>query len=199
VGLTDALEAQARGEVRRSGRLALRFVESALIVASCLLLGILLYQAQFSGTVRWLLGFALVAALTVIAWMRVSSGTQEPAPLASPPARADLRTGELTSFTAVVERAERGLAYSQLVVSSRVRDAFAERARLALGLPPDAIRAISADAAALRSRIHDRTLEDLMLLETTDKDERYRWVSEARERGFLASIERVLDRMEAWR
>ncbi len=199
MSLTDALEARARGEVRRSGRLALRLVESALIVASCLLLGILLYQAQFSGAVRWLLGFALVAALTIVAWMRVSSGTREPAPLASPAVPADLRTGELTSLTAVVERAKHGLAYSQLVVSSRARDAFAERARLALGLPPEAIRAMSADAAVLRSRIHDPTLEDLMLLKTTDKDERYRWVSEARKRGFLSSIERVLDRMEAWR
>ncbi len=199
MSLTDVLEARARGELRRSGRLGLRLVESALIVASCLLLGILLYEAQFSGAVRWLLGFGLMAAVALVAYLRVSSGTQEPVPLTSPAARPEVRTGELAALTAIARRAERGLAYSQLVVSSRARDAFAERARLALGLPPEAIRAMAADSSALRSRVHDEALEDLLYLRTTDADERYRWVRQARNRGFTASLNGVLDRMEAWR
>ena len=40
-----------------------RLVEAALIVAIIFLLGYLLYAAQFSGTVRWFLGFALIAAI----------------------------------------------------------------------------------------------------------------------------------------
>ncbi len=198
--LPDVLEARARGEVRRSGRLGLLFAESALIVATFLLVGILLYQAQFSGAVRWFLGFLLLAGVAFVAWLQVSSGTREPAPLVSPAALGELRTGDLASLTSVVRRAKGGLPYSQLVVSSRARDAFAERARLALGLPPEAMRALEADFAALRSRVHDEVLEDLLYLKTSDPDARYRWVREARGRGgFGTSMERVLDHMEAWR
>lgn len=198
--LTDVLEARARGETRRSGRLGLLLVEWALIVASFLLLGILLYQAQFSGAVRWFLGFVLLAAVAFVAWLQVSSRTQEPVPLVGPAARGDLRTGELTALTSAVRRAKGGLPYSQLVVSSRARDAFAERARLALGLPPEAMRTVESDSVALRSRVHDEVLEDLLYLPTAHPDERYRWVREARARGgFGESMERVLDHMEAWR
>lgn len=198
--LTDILEAGARGEVRRSGRFGLVLMESVLIVASFLLLGIVLYQAQFSGAVRWFLGFVLLTAVAFLAWLRVSSGTEEPAPLETPAARGGIRAGELAPLTSFVRRANGGLPYSQLVVSSRARDVFAERARLALGLPPEAMRAMEADLPALRSRVHDGVLEDLLYQKTSDPDERYRWVREARARdGFGEAMERVLDHMEAWR
>lgn len=198
--LIDVLEARARGEMRRSGRLGLRLVGSALTVASFLLLGILFYQAQFSGAVRWLLGFVLLTAVAFVAWLQVSSGTEEPAPLETPAARGRIRTGEMASLMSFVRRGNEGLPYSQLVVSCRARDAFAERARLALGLPPEAMRTVESDSVALRSRVHDEVLEDLLYLRTSEPDERYRWVREARARGgFGESMERVLDHMEAWR
>lgn len=200
MSLTDELEARARGEIPRPGRFALRIVEAALIVASCLLVGILLYEAQFSGTVRWLLGFALVVAIVLWAWSRVSRGTEEPAPLAPPLPAGAVRTGELAALTAAARRAEEGLEYSQLLVSSRARDAFAERARLALGLSPEAVRAMASDPAVLRLRIHDGALEALLFRGGTGPAERYRWVRAARAGdGFSPSLEEVLDRMEAWR
>jgi hypothetical protein len=200
VSIYKALEAQARGQVRRGSRFGLVLAESVLIVSSFLMLGLLLYSAQFSGAVRWFLSFILLATVAIVAWIHVSSGTAEPVPLESPASRGRIRTGELTSFAAVMRRANQGLSYSQVVVASRARDVFAERARLALGIQPDAMRSIEADAASLRARVHDEVIEDLLYLPTSDPDERHRWVRQARARGgFLASMERVLDHMEAWR
>ncbi len=198
MGLTDRLEDAARG-VRRP-RLAPRLIEAVLIAASCLLLGIMLYEAQFSGQVRWLLGLALVAAVVLWAWSRVSAGTEEPAPLSPDGPAGELRAGELASLTASVQRAETGLEYSQFVVFARARDAFAERVRRALGLTAEAAAALAADAEALRLRVHDAALEDVLYRNSTSPEARERWVRQARARdGFSASLERALDRMEAWR
>jgi len=177
-----------------------RLVEGALIVAMIFLLGYLLYAAQFSGTVRWFLGFAVIAAIAGYAWVAVARRTTEPAPLVKPAARPRIRTGELRAFTAVVRRANQGLMYSQVAVSTRARDAFAERTRLARGMSPEAMRRLERDPAVLRGTFHDAVLEDFLLLRSPDTDERYRWVRDARGRdGFEVALHRVLDRMEEWR
>jgi hypothetical protein len=193
------MEAQMRGAPdRRPLRWIL--VEGAIIVGIVFLLGYMLYAAQFSGSVRWILGFLLIAALAAFAWTSVAKRTSEPRPLAKPAARARPRTGELTAFASTVGRAHAGLPYSQVSVSSRAREAFAEHARLARGLSPDAMRRLQADPAALKRSFHDPILEDFLFLATTDSDERYRWVEESRRRGgFVVALDQVLDRMEAWR
>ncbi len=196
----ERLEAEARGRTG-AGRSALHlFVESALIVAGFLLLGYILYTAQFSGSVRWFLGFLIVAAIAVYAWWAVSHQTSEPAPLQGPPPKEGLRAGELSSFAATVRRAREGLTYSQVLVCSRARDAFAERARLSRGLPPEGAREMVRNPEALRLVVRDPVLEEFLFLPSSDPDVRYRWVLAARSRGgFERELQGILDRMEAWR
>lgn len=175
-------------------------VESGLLITAVFLLAYILYEAQFSGTVRWALGSAIIAAVALYAWWAVTRRTAEPAPLAVRAAAAPFRTGELTTLLAAVRRANGGLVFSQVAVSSRVREAFAVQTSLARGLSREEMRRLEHDRSALRSTLHDPVLEDFLYLSSTDHDERYRWVREARDHGgFKAALQTVLDRMEAWR
>ena len=193
------MEAQMRG-VQDQRLLRRLFVEAAIIVGLVFLLGYMLYAAQFSGSVRWILGFAVIAALAAFVWSSVAKRTSEPKPLVKPVPRPRARTGELTVLASAVRRANAGLRYSEVSVSSRAREAFAEHARLSRGISPETMRRLQADRAALRLTIHDPLLENFLFLATTDSDERYRWVQECRMRGgFETALDEVLDHMEAWR
>lgn len=194
------MERVARGEGSRFVPLRQRLVEIVILFAGMFILGYMLYTSQFSGLVRWFLGTALIAALALYAWYMVSRSTADPAPLSSRRVAPRTRFGDLASLTAVVRRANQGLPYSQAAVSSRARDAFGERVRLARGLTPEGLRGFEADAAGLEAALHDSELADFVHLSTTEPDERYRWVRAARAGGgFRVALIRILDRMEAWR
>ncbi len=124
----------------------------------------------------------------------------EPAPLVGPEVAGAYREGDLAALAAATRRAGRGLAYSQVLVASRARNAFLERARLATGLSPEAMRELQRDPVALQRMFHDDVIQDFTHLDIGDLEERYRWVVEARERGgFAREFEDVLKRMEAWK
>src|SRR2546426_567251 len=131
-------------------RRRLPYLAVGLLLAFAALLGTLLYYAQFSGGVRWLLGVVTLAVLAAIVWSQIQRRTAEPSPLVGPPSPDATRGGELGSFAAAVRRADRGLPYSQMIVASRAQAAFLERARLALGLPSASLRDMRRDPGALR-------------------------------------------------
>ena len=194
------MERMARGEVGQPRLFRQRILEVFFVVASVFLLGYLLYAAQFSGTVRWFLGFAVIVAVSVYAWWAVAVRTAEPVPMRARSEPARTKAGELSLLTAMVHRANQGLPYSQAAVSSRARDAFEERARRARGLSLEAMRGLRGDPAGLRAAFRDPALEAFLFLSSMDSDERYRWVRAVREgEGFETGFRRVLDRMEAWR
>src|SRR3989454_166561 len=169
-----------------------------LILAFAILLGMLLYYAQFSGTIRWLLGVVALAVLAAIAWGQIQRRTAEPSPLVGPRSPGATREGELDSFAAAVRRAARGLPYSQVLVASRARSAFFERARLALGLPPETIRDVQRDPGALRRMFGDDALVDFLYLEAGDLADRFGSVQRAPVRGGLVrAFPVVLQRLGA--
>ncbi len=177
-----------------------RLLEIVLIVAAIFLLGYLLYAAQFSGTVRWFLGVAVLTLVALYAWHVVAGSTAEPGPMVKPQRPLRARVGDLAYLTAVVRRANQGLTYSQVAVSSRARDAFEERARLARGLTPEAMHAMERDLVTLNATFGDASLADFLHLPTADSDARYRWVRDARiGRGFEIELDRILEKMEEWR
>ncbi len=171
-----------------------------LLLAFAVLLGMLLYYAQFSGAIRWFLGVVALAVLAAIAWGQIQRRTAEPSPLVGPRSPGSIREGELDSFAAAVRRASRGLPYSQVLVASRARSAFLERARLALGLPSETIRDLQRDSGALRRMFGDDALVEFLYFRAGDLDDRFAWVQQARARGgFVREFRDVLTRMEAWR
>ncbi|HEX9341829.1 MAG TPA: hypothetical protein VF992_11770 [Thermoplasmata archaeon] len=174
--------------------------EAAAVIALAVTVGVLLYEAQFSSSMQWLLGVGFLAAFALFAWGLILRRTAEPAPLVGPSTPGTIREGELGALAAAVRRASRGMAYSQVLVASRARAAFVERVRLALGLSPEAIREAQRDPEALHRILHDEVLEDFVHLRVGDLEDRYRWVVEARgRRGFGPDFLGVLRRMEAWR
>jgi len=189
----------ALGASRRDRRLATTLGAAAILVFA-VAMGTLLYQAQFSPSLRWVLGVAFLAAMAVFGCVLLLRRTGEPAPLVGPAPPRGVRTGELDALAAAVRRASRGLAFSQVVVASRARAAFVERVRLALGLSPEAMGDAQRDPVRLRRILHDPVLADFVHQRVGDLDERYRWAVEARaRRGFAREFEAVLARMEAWR
>src|SRR2546422_484592 len=171
-----------------------------LLLAFAVLLGMLLYYAQFSGTIRWLLGVVALAVLAAVAWGQIQRRTAEPSPLIGPRSPGPTRDGELDSFASAVRRASRGLPYSQVLVASRARSAFLERARLALGLPPETIRDVQRDPEALRRMFGDDALVDFLYLEAGDLEDRMAWVQRARARGgFVPAFRDVRLRAQAGR
>src|SRR5213594_4030981 len=164
-------------------RRSLSHLAVGLLLAFAVLLGTLLYYAQFSGGVRWLLGVVTLAVLAAIVWSQIQRRTAEPSPLVGPPSPDATRGGELGAFAAAVRRADRGLPYSQMIVASRAQAAFLERARLALGLPSATLRDMRRDTGALRRIFGDDALVDFLFLEEHDPDDRFAWVRRARARG----------------
>ena len=161
---------------------------------------LLLYYAQFSGAVRWLLALGIVSILSGLAWYQVSRRTTRLEPLVPAPGEGPSKEGELGSIAAAVRRADGGLLYSQVQVTSRARGAFLERARLSLGLSSEGMRDLERDPAALRKAIRDEALAEFLHLRTQDLEEKYRWVLRARQGGsFATRFREILARMEAWR
>lgn len=180
--------------------MSVTLVGVVLLFTVAIMLGLLLYYAQFSGTVRWLLGVGLLAVLAAFAWDQVVRRTARPPPLVGPEVPAVVQDGALASLSAAVRRASSGLSYSQVLVASRARAAFAERMRLALGLSAEAMRNVQRNPAALRRLLGDDLLAEFVHIPVPDLDERYRWVRRARARnGFDSEFDGVLSRMEAWR
>jgi len=191
---------------RTASRGPLRDADPALSVLLALsilmgfaLLGLLLYAAQFSGSARWIAGVLFVGLLSLLATYAVLRRTVRPAPLQPPTGPGDILDGELAILSGIVERAGRGLAFSQSLVVGRARDAFAERVRILRGLPAEAMRALEADPARLRALLGDEPLAEF-LIGTRERADREAWAASTRAGdGFVPSIHAVLARMEAWR
>lgn len=198
IGSVGPPRPSGEGEVRPPVSVSFLGVAMALTIA--IVVGTVLYAAQFSGTLQWAIGVAGLAVLAGLAWRLVVRSTSEPSPLVAPAPADAIRPGELGALSRAVTRAARGLPYSQVNVSSRARAAFLEHARLALGLSPEAMREAQADPNALRRLIADEVLAEFLHLRTGDADGAYGWVDRARGRGgFGPEFQDVLDRMEAWR
>jgi hypothetical protein len=178
----------------------LSFSGIALVVMAAAVLALLLYYAQFSGSLQWILGLAFLGVLAAFAWRQVLRGTSEPAPLVLPAPPEAYEPGDLDALAASVRRAARGLRYSQVIVTSRARSAFLDHARLSLGMTPEAMREVQRDREALRRLFGDNVLPEFLHIRDGDLEERYSWVLRARERGgFTREFGEVLARMEAWR
>jgi hypothetical protein len=171
-----------------------------LLIAAVVILAFYLYYAQYSSSVRWILGVAGIAIFAIFAWSMIVRRTAEPPPLVGPRSRDVLQEGDLGFLAAAVKRASHGLPYSQVQVVTRARAAFVERAALALGLSPEAMAAVQRDPAELHRILDDPVLERFVLIEVGDLEDRSRWVREVRTGGrFPTEFQDILTRMEAWR
>jgi hypothetical protein len=157
------------------------------------------YYSRYSGPLQWALALAAMGILAGFAGRFVFRGSSEPAPLVAESAADRYTSGELARVAASLGRATRGLRYSQVLVTSRARDAFMDQARLALGWDAATMHAVQEDRARLQ-RLFGHDLADFLHLRTRDLDERFAWAGRAQERGgFAKEFGDILKKMEAWR
>lgn len=176
------------------------FSRVALVLMAAVVVMVFLYYAQFSGSLQWAIGIAVLGLLAVLVWRQVFRGTSEPAPLVPPTVPEPAEPGELEAFAASVRRATHGLRYSQVLVTLRARAAFLEHARLSLGLSPQAMHEVQREPEALLRVFGDPVLAEFLHLPAGDLDGRDAWVRRARERGgFTRKFQEALEHMEAWR
>jgi hypothetical protein len=173
-------------------------VASVGVVALAILVGYVLYSAQFSGIVQWGLGVAFLGALVAFAATSVARRTRAPEPLLARSRDAGVLEGELAYLVGTIGRAERGMTFSRELVGSRIREAVAERVRVVRGLSPESMRDLEADEARLREAVRDGVLADF-LYETRTRERLLAWASRDTREGFIEAVRPLVERLEAWR
>lgn len=166
-----------------------------LIVAAALI-----FYAQYSGAIRWLLAVVFLAAAAFGMARFVASRARDPRSL-RPASLVERRApGDLRSLATTLDRASAGLKYSQIMFGVRMKDAFLEKVRVSRGLAPEDINRMRADPEALMRLVGDRELV-LFVLEG-ERNGRH-WPTLLRalpaRRGYAREADRVLAKMEAWR
>ena len=160
----------------------------------------LVFYAQYSGAVRWLLAVVLLATAAFVMARYVASRVRDPRPLHAGALVERRAPGDLRSLATTFDRASAGLKYSQIMFDVRMKDAFLERVRIARNLSPEDVDRLRADPEALMRVVGDRELA-LFVLEG-ERNGRH-WPALLRvlpaRRGYAAETERVLAKMEAWR
>jgi len=168
-----------------------------MIVMFIVLVGATASWAVYSGALRWLL-YALVLAAVGYLAVRLVAGTTEPpglGPRAPAPAHP---LGELSDLRTILQRAQRGLAYSQHVFEARLRDAFLEKVRVLREVPEDALLAAMREPARVRALVGDETLARFVL-EGAGVSRGDSGRALPKRADFAGRVRGLLERMEAWR
>jgi len=121
------------------------------------LFGIMFY-AQYSGALRWVLVFLLFTAAGTLLLRFVNVRARDPAMLVGATAAVDRRPGEVLRFAALLERSAEGLKYSQIEADERLRKAVLDRVRVARGLGREEIEAARESPAGLHGLLKDKAL-----------------------------------------
>ncbi|HKZ49334.1 MAG TPA: hypothetical protein VJ397_11195 [Thermoplasmata archaeon] len=123
----------------------------------------LFFFAQYSGSVRWVLLFLLAAALAAIVMRFISVGARDPDAAKGARGLVGRRPGEVRRFAAALERAARGMRYSQIVADERLREALLNRARISRGVPSAELDAARGDPERLAAFLGDPDLARFVL------------------------------------
>ena len=171
-----------------------------LIILVVLLTAATFYYAQYSGALRWLL-FALVLGVVGFVAVRIVGAlVRDPVRLASRSDAANAIGGDLRALRTTLDRANGGLAYSQLLFDEALRRAFMEKVRVTRDVPADALAAATKDPVRLHALVGDRELT-IFVLESARNSHRYPAQLPAlpKQKDFARRVAHLLDRMEAWR
>ncbi len=196
------LEPYTQDDLVRDRLVAGAFGTSVAFVGALVLILVIafLFYAQYSGSVRWLLAIAVLAAVAYGVARFVATRARDPRPLVPGGASERRTTGELWSLATTLDRASGGLKYSQVVFAARMKDAFLEKVRVSRGLAPEDLGRARADAGALMALIGDKELT-LFVLESERNGRQWPALLHALppRPQFAEDMDGVLARMEAWR
>lgn len=170
-----------------------------IIVLAILLVFASSYYAAYSGALRWLV-FAVV--LTVLGYGAVRYAgfrARDPVRLGEPGASNAGVGGRLYDLRRTLERADRGLVYSQAMFEDRMRLTFLARVRSNRHVTTSTLDAATGDPETLQEIVGDRELTEFLLRAERNVRALASGGPSISRNEFAKRAARTLDAMEAWR
>ncbi len=188
------------------GRMFPSLMSMVVLGGILFLLSLVVYYADYSGILRYLL---LAVAVTLLggatAWF-ASTRSVDPTPLGQVDTVPEESTGDLARVARLLERGRQGMTFSQLQFVDRLRRAFLRKLRYRRSLTEEDVDALLADPAALEAVVGDGAITTFLL---DAERARGRWSRIVRGRepvlrstpareAFFDRMKVLVARMEAW-
>ncbi|MBI5000666.1 MAG: hypothetical protein HZB92_03960 [Euryarchaeota archaeon] len=163
----------------------------------------LLLWAQYSGSFRWYLSLFLLSIIALLsAYFLYSMVRGPPAPTVYQEFSTKCRA-PFSDLNGMMERAEDGMRYSQVMLDERVADAFLERARIAKGRSILESHAAAMSVERMSEFCGDRELAEFVV-EARDAVGKPAGKAggEGRKREgakYVRKVNGLIDRIERWR
>ncbi|MCK4367600.1 MAG: hypothetical protein KAW84_06605 [Thermoplasmata archaeon] len=169
-------------------------------------LAMMLFYAQFSGILRWIIVLLLISSMGFgIAYLS-SRNTTSPERLSPDHMQRDVQWGEIARLTGILRRAEKNYRYSQLEAVERIRKTVIDRIQSQRDISDEEMGDALQDEERLMELVGDEEVAVFLLASEKDLSN---WSSIVREklpvmssfrgsRGFNESVLSVLERMEDW-
>lgn len=155
--------------------------------------------------VRWALLVLILIILSLVAFLSLYRAGVRVPPLEAPPEGEVVFRGELSRLARVLERADRGMRYSQVVAARRLRQAFLARLQATRGLTEDELAAFLASPPEMERLVGDPVIREFLENTAPAEKELLRQEAPSRPRSFRFSggeqftkeMGRILRAMEA--
>lgn len=185
-------------------RLEARLLALMAVVLVLVIISFVLFPG--SSNIRWgILVLLLISFALAIFASLYRTGIRIP-PLELPNGADSASEGDLLKLSEILNKAHRGMRYSQLAAAVRVREAFLTRLQAERGLEPEDLESVLASPRDLDRIVGDPDiqafLEDTSLHEDSlltanisDRSPAFRFAQE----DFIQGLSRIVRAMEAWR
>ena len=148
---------------------------------------------------RWLLVIIVLATLSLFLVRLVLRRTEDPRSLVTRRKPDATMPGDLHGLGEIFDRASKGMKYSQVMFSMRLRDAFLEKVMVHRAVSRERMKRIRGSPEALFDVIGDRELVMFLLdAERNSRDWSRVAAYMAPISGYDKEIERILAKMEVW-
>ncbi len=159
------------------------------------------------GGLRWALYVYLIADLAwILGWQVYLRSISVPT-LGSKERREGSPSGELRRLARILDRADRGMRYSQMRVFYRVRNAFIGKVASVRGLTEEEAKTLLDDPDQLRELINDPIITNFLSVvseeaawrsEESSSSDRRPAVKFPKGESTTSTLGRVIERLEAW-
>lgn len=208
-GLLRATHGYVPGKDVKGRYLVSRMNITVFYIMVILLLGflaVLLFFAQFSGILRWVILLLLISSTAFGIAFLVSRKTSSPERLLLLTDQEKKPWNEITRLTGVMTRAEMNYRYSQLEAVERIRRAVIDKIQTQRDISEDEMELVIHDKGKIMSLVDDEEIADFLLASERDLSN---WSTIVREklpvlgpfrgpRSFSQSILPILERMGDW-
>ena len=208
-GLRQATRGLVPGKDQKGQYVVSRMNITAFYIMTLMFLGflaIILFYAEFSGKLRWILVLLLISSIGFGIAHTSSRRTASPERVSALPPSEKGVWSEIVHMRGLLVRAERGYRYSQLAALERVRNVIVERIRTQRNISLEEIEMTMLDRAKLIGLVDDEEVADFLIESERDlanwraivKDKVPVLGSFRGRRSFNQCVLEILEKMEEW-